>query len=255
MKNIIKTINLKKTFDKHNVLNGVNLTIYQGESYVIIGPSGTGKSVLIKSILGLLHADDGSIQINGQEITQLTRSKMMKIMLQCGVLFQGAALFDSMSVLENAAFGLVYGKNYSKYDAYKIAGKKLDAVSISKNVWDRLPSEISGGMQKRVALARALATEPKIIFFDEPTTGLDPITGESINKLIVKCNKEFGISALTITHDLHSLNQIADRVGLLFDGKIVWEGKKEELYNTDNEYVQQFVNGRQNGPFATSAVL
>lgn len=243
MKSIVKATNLKKIFGKHQVLDGVSLDIQQGESYVVIGPSGIGKSVLIKSILGLIKVDSGSIKINDVEVTHLSQKNLMNIMLTCGVLFQGAALFDSMSVIDNVAFGLIYGENQNKKTAYTIAGEKLDAVCIEKDVWKRFPSEISGGMQKRVALARALATEPKIIFFDEPTTGLDPVTSASIDGLIAKCVREYGISALTITHDLRSLNRICDRVGMLLDGKIIWEGSKDELYTTDNSYVRRFVDG------------
>jgi phospholipid/cholesterol/gamma-HCH transport system ATP-binding protein len=220
-----------------------------GESFVVIGGSGTGKSVLIKCILRLLDIDSGIVRINGKNIHDLPQSQMLKTLLKCGVLYQGGALFDSLNVIDNVSFGLVYGYGRSTKEAYKIAIEKLEAVDLDEKIAYTFPAELSGGMKKRVALARAIATDPDIIFFDEPTTGLDPITSGTINELIVKCTKEMGISALSITHDINSLKFISDRVGLLHEGRIIWEGTKDELMTTDNPYVQQFITGSPIGPF------
>lgn len=246
---VIEIQGLYKSFGKKQVLQGIDLNIESGESFVVIGGSGTGKSVLIKCILGLLDIDSGTIKINGKNTKNLNNRELQQTLLKCGVLFQGAALFDSMNVVENISFGLVYGYHYSPKEAYKIAVEKLEAVDLDEGIAYLYPDELSGGMKKRVALARALATEPDIIFFDEPTTGLDPITSGTINELIVKCTKELGISALSITHDIHSLRVISDKVGLLYAGKIIWTGRNAELNTTENPYVKQFISGSQNGPF------
>ena len=246
---VIEVQNLKKSFGDKKVLDGISLHISSGESYVVIGGSGTGKSVLIKCILRLLNYDEGCVKINGKEISKLPQKEMLKTLLKCGVLYQGGALFDSLNVVQNVSFGLIYGYGKSPKEAYKTAIEKLEAVNLDESVVTLFPSELSGGMQKRVALARAIATNPDIIFFDEPTTGLDPITSGTINELIVKCTKEMGISAMSITHDLNSLKHISDRVGLLHKGKIIFEGTKDELLSTTNPYVVQFINGNPTGPF------
>jgi phospholipid/cholesterol/gamma-HCH transport system ATP-binding protein len=246
---IIEIENLKKSFGKKTILHEVSLNISPGESYVIIGGSGTGKSVLIKCILRLLDIDSGIVKINGKNVNDLPQSEMLKTLLRCGVLYQGGALFDSLNVIDNVSFGLVYGYRKSTKEAYKIAIDKLEAVDLDEKIAFSFPSELSGGMKKRVALARAIATDPDIIFFDEPTTGLDPITSGTINELIVKCTKEMGISALSITHDINSLKFISDRVGLLHGGRIIWEGSKGDLMTTDDPYVQQFITGSPIGPF------
>lgn len=248
---VIEIQGLWKSFGKKQVLKGVDLSIESGESFVVIGGSGSGKSVLIKCILGLLDIDEGIIKINGKDIKELHQKELLQTLLKCGVLYQGAALFDSMNVIENVSFGLVYGYHQSEKEAYKVAIEKLEAVDLDQSIAYLSPAELSGGMKKRVALARALATNPDIIFFDEPTTGLDPITSGTINELIVKCTKELGISALSITHDLQSLKVISDRVGLLFDGKFIWTGNNQELDTTDNPYVRQFISGSQDGPFTS----
>ncbi len=245
----IRVHNLAKSFGNKKVLDGVDLELNKGESLVIIGGSGTGKSVLIKCILGLLPVDSGKITIRGQELVGLSTSERQRLLTRFGMLFQGGALFDSMTVAENIAFGLVQGMRVSKIDARKIALEKLDAVDLSKSVADIYPAELSGGMQKRVALARALATNPDVIFFDEPTTGLDPIVSGTINDLIIRCVRDIGASAITITHDINSLRKIADRVGLLFDGKLIWTGTVKEMDKTENPYVHQFINGLPDGPF------
>ena len=242
----IKTKGLSKSFGPKKVLQGLDLEIASGESFVVIGGSGTGKSVLIKCILGLLEPDSGHIYIDGQDITHSSTRPYEKF----GMLFQGGALFDSLTVLDNVAFGLIHGQKMDEEKARKIAMEKLAEVGLEKNVALLKPSELSGGMQKRVALARAIAAEPEIIFFDEPTTGLDPIMSDVINDLIRRCVKKLGATAITITHDMHSVRKIADRVGMIYDGKLIWTGDVSKLDKSGNEYVDQFVHGRAQGPIA-----
>lgn len=246
---VIEVENLAKSFGVKKILTSVSLKLGKGESYVIIGGSGSGKSVLLKSIIGIIHPTSGSVKINGTEMTSLRPKERDEIMLRCGILFQGGALFDSLTVADNIGFGLVYGYGWSRKQARDVAAEKLHDVNLDEDILDKYPSELSGGMQKRVALARAIATNPDIIFFDEPTTGLDPITSGIINELIVKFTKKMGISALSITHDINSLKHISDKVGLLFGGKLIWEGTNKELWTTDNPYVVQFVTGSLTGPF------
>lgn len=255
MEFVIEVKNLTKSFGKNKVLRGIDLCLSKGESYVVIGGSGSGKSVLTKCILRLLEPDSGFIKFNGKDITNISQKELFKIRLKCGVLYQGGALFDSMNVIDNVSFGLVYGYGMPIKKAYKIAIEKLEAVDLSEDIANIFPSELSGGMQKRVALARAIATEPNIIFFDEPTTGLDPITSGTINDLIVRCTKDMQISAISITHDINSLKHISDRVGLLYNGKIIWEGSNKDLLTTDNPYIVQFINGNSNGPFTNQNKL
>ncbi|MDR0942057.1 MAG: ATP-binding cassette domain-containing protein [Holosporales bacterium] len=253
MEYVVEVENLKKSFGRNHVLHGISLKIKRGESYVVIGGSGSGKSVLTKCILGLIKPTSGIVKINGERIAKLSQKEMFKTLLKCGVLYQGGALFDSLNVIDNISFGLVYGYGKSIKEAYKIAIEKLELVDLSEKVAKIFPSELSGGMQKRVALARAIATNPDIIFFDEPTTGLDPITSGIISELIVKCIKEMKMSALSITHDINSLKCISDTVGLLYQGNIIWEGSNQELTTTDNPYVKQFINGSTTGPFTNRA--
>jgi phospholipid/cholesterol/gamma-HCH transport system ATP-binding protein len=243
---------LKKSFGSKVVLDGIDLDLNTGESFVVIGGSGTGKSVLIKCILGLIEPDAGSIKIDGQEIIGLSYTSQQKILDKFGMLFQGGALFDSMTVWENVAFALTHGHGMSLQEAKKIALEKLQAVDLGESSAFIYPAELSGGMQKRVALARAIAPNPEVIFFDEPTTGLDPIVSGTINKLIIDSVRRIGASALTITHDMASLRKIADRVGLLCQGKLIWTGTVKEMDATDNPYVVQFINGLPNGPFTTA---
>lgn len=240
---------LKKTFGSKVVLDGIDLDLHAGESFVVIGGSGTGKSVLIKCILGLIEPDAGSIKIDGQEIVGLSYTSQQKALDKFGMLFQGGALFDSMTVWENVAFALTHGHGIALQEAKKIALEKLQAVDLDESSAFIYPAELSGGMQKRVALARAIAPNPEVIFFDEPTTGLDPIVSGTINKLIIDSVRRIGASALTITHDISSLRKIADRVGLLCQGKLIWTGTVKEMDATDNPYVVQFINGLPNGPF------
>ncbi|MBY0281230.1 MAG: ATP-binding cassette domain-containing protein [Alphaproteobacteria bacterium] len=249
---IIRVENLTKSFGSNKVLDNLSFELFEKESFVVIGGSGTGKSVLIKCILGLLQADSGKILIKGQDITTMSFSQRQELLTHFGMLFQGGALFDSMTVSENVAFGLVQGMGMDKTKARKIAIEKLKAVDLSPSVADIFPAELSGGMQKRAALARAIATNPEVIFFDEPTTGLDPIVSGTINDLIIRCVRDLGASAISITHDINSLRKIADRVGLLFKGKLIWTGTVQEMDKTDNPYVHQFINGLTDGPFTHS---
>lgn len=242
-----------KSFGNKKVLDGVDLTINKGESLVVIGGSGSGKSVLIKCILGLLTPDKGSIKIDGVEITKLSRSDRQQIMRKFGMLFQGGALFDSLPVWENISFALLQNNTLDKNGAKELAIEKLKAVGLGADVANLSPSELSGGMQKRVALARAIAANPEIIFFDEPTTGLDPIMADVINQLIVKCSKDLGATTLTITHDMASVRRIAHRVTMIYKGKLIWQGDVREIERSGNEYVDQFIHGRAEGPI-TSAI-
>lgn len=246
--NKISIRNLHKAFGHKIVLNGVDLDIAEGESLVVIGGSGTGKSVLIKCIQGLIVPDDGSIEVNGKETVGVDRKKAEKMYSKMGMLFQGGALFDSLTVWENVAFGLLENEHMPRKQAKEEAVKYLHQVGLGADIADLSPSELSGGMQKRVGLARAIATHPEIIFFDEPTTGLDPIMADVINDLIIDSVKKIGASALTITHDMASARKIADRIAMLYHGKIIWQGTVEELDKTDNPYVLQFVHGSSQGP-------
>lgn len=246
---IISVRNLCKAFGDNRVLQGIHLDLGEQESLGVIGGSGTGKSVLIKCILGLLTPDSGEILINGENIVGASAAKRQQLIQSFGMLFQGGALFDSLPVWHNVAFGLIHGQRMDKAKARKIAMEKLEAVDLDDKVADIYPAELSGGMQKRVALARAIAINPKVIFFDEPTTGLDPIVSGTINDLIRRCVKDIGASALTITHDMHSLRMITDRVGLLFKGTLVWTGTTAAMDCTKDPYVNQFINGLPHGPF------
>jgi phospholipid/cholesterol/gamma-HCH transport system ATP-binding protein len=239
---------LEKSFGAKRVLDGIDIDCGVGESLVIIGGSGTGKSVFVKCILGLLHPEAGSIRIDGVETVGMRRAERTALMSKFGMLFQGAALFDSLHVWENVAFGLVQGRGMERAKARRIALEKLAAVGLGAEVGELRPAELSGGMQKRVALARAIAAEPEIIFFDEPTTGLDPIMADVINDLIIKCVRELGATAVSITHDMVSARKIADRIAMLHKGKIVWQGRAAEIDDSHNPFVDQFVHGRAEGP-------
>ena len=240
--------NLHKRFGEKRVLTGVDLDVAPGESIVVIGGSGTGKSVLIKNIMGLLHPDEGSIRIDGEEVVDMGASERERVMRKFGMLFQGAALFDSLPVWENVSFGLIQAQGMEREKARAVAYEKMAQVGLGEEIGTLSPAELSGGMKKRVGLARAIATEPEIIFFDEPTTGLDPIMGDIINDLIIDCVKQLGATALTITHDMARARKIGDRIAMLFGGKIVWDGPVDEIDRTDNAYVEQFINGLAEGP-------
>ena len=238
--------NVHKAFGANKVLQGVNLTIARGESMVIIGGSGTGKSVALKSILGLVTPDSGTIMVDGQDVTKVERDAFLA---RFGMLFQGGALFDSLTVWQNVAFRLQRGSlKLPKDEAREIAIEKLRRVGLKPEVADQFPGELSGGMQKRVGLARAIAAEPEIIFFDEPTTGLDPIMSGVINELIREIVVEMGATAMTITHDMSSVRAIADKVAMLHDGVIQWSGPVADMDNSNDPYLDQFIHGRAEGP-------
>ncbi|MGB8274392.1 MAG: ATP-binding cassette domain-containing protein [Alphaproteobacteria bacterium] len=239
---------LHKSFGPKQVLTGIDLDVFPRESLVVIGGSGTGKSVLIKCILGVLTPDSGSIKIDGEEVVGMPRHERERVLQKFGMLFQGSALFDSLPVWENVAFGLIQGRGMDRTKAKAIALEKLAAVGLTADVGELWPAELSGGMLKRVALARAIATQPEIIFFDEPTTGLDPIMGDVINNLIVKSVRELGATALSITHDMASTRKIADRVAMIHGGKIIWHGPVADIDRSSNPYVDQFIHGRAEGP-------
>ncbi len=245
---IIRLKDVCKSFGQKKVLTGVDLDIQKSESVVVIGGSGSGKSVLIKSILGIVQADSGIIEVDGEDVTNLSPSQRDMVNRKFGMLFQGGALFDSLPVWENVAFGLIQGRDMNRRTAKDRAIETLGKVGLAPEVGTLFPSELSGGMQKRVGLARAIAGEPEIVFFDEPTTGLDPIMADVINDLIVSCVKQQGITALSITHDMHSAKKIGDRIAMLYEGKLIWVGDAKEVEQADNPYVDQFVHGRADGP-------
>ncbi len=238
--------NIHKSFGSKRVLRGVDLMIPKGESMVIIGGSGTGKSVLLKCILGLIKPDSGTITVDGQDVSTAERDAFLA---HFGMLFQGAALFDSLSVWQNVAFRLLRGSlKRPKDEARDIAIQKLRRVGLTADVADLYPAELSGGMQKRVGLARAIAADPQIIFFDEPTTGLDPIMAGVINDLIREIVVEMGATAMTITHDMSSVRAISDKVAMLHDGIIQWTGPVADLDTCGDPYITQFINGHAKGP-------
>lgn len=250
----IELRDVAKSFDDKQVLNGVNLSVAPGESMVIIGGSGTGKSVMIKAILGLLNIDRGAILIDGQNTVGLRGRSRDALMQRFGMLFQGGALFDSLTIWENIAFGLVQGQRMPAEKARIIALEKLQQVGLSPDIAEQFPAALSGGMQKRVGLARAIAGEPDVIFFDEPTTGLDPIMAGVINELIVECVKDLGATALTITHDMDSARHIADHVAMLHMGEIIWHGPVETMDSADNPYLAQFIHGQSKGPITGATI-
>jgi phospholipid/cholesterol/gamma-HCH transport system ATP-binding protein len=237
-----------KRFGSKVVLDGIDLSVEPGESLVIIGGSGTGKSVTLKSVLGLIKPDKGSVKVDGKEVTRLSGGAREAVNRKFGMLFQGGALFDSLKVWENVAFALIQGRGLGRSESKEIALSKLAKVGLGAEVGELSPSELSGGMQKRVGLARAIAAEPEIIFFDEPTTGLDPIMADVINNLIVATVKDMGVTTLTITHDMASARKIADKIAMIYKGKIIWSGRKEDIDKSGNPYVDQFIHGKAEGP-------
>ncbi len=236
-----------KAFGPKKVLQGVDLEIGTGESVVVIGGSGTGKSVLLKCVLGLIRPDRGSILIDGEESVGASGADRDRLIAKFGMLFQGAALFDSIPVWQNVAFRLIQ-TGMRRAEAKKLAIETLAKVGLGQEVGDLNPAELSGGMQKRVGLARAIAAQPEILFFDEPTTGLDPIMGDVINDLIVDRVRDLGATALSITHDMASARKISDRVAMLYQGKIIWQGPVATIDHSGNPYVDQFIHGRADGP-------
>jgi phospholipid/cholesterol/gamma-HCH transport system ATP-binding protein len=239
---------VRKSFGPKDVLNGIDLEVKRGHSMVVIGGSGTGKSVMIKSILGLIRPNSGSIRIGGEEVVGLRGQARDRQLARFGMLFQGAALFDSLPVWENVAFGLIQGRKVPRKEARDVALDKMGQVGLSADVGELYPAELSGGMQKRVGLARAIAADPEIIFFDEPTTGLDPIMADVINNLIVDCVKRLGATTISITHDMASARKIADDIAMIYKGRIIWQGKANEIDSSGNAHVDQFVHGRAEGP-------
>ena len=243
---MIQLHNIYKSFGANRVLQGVDVAVDKGKSLVIIGGSGTGKSVMIKCILGLIKADRGKILVDGQDVSTAERDAFLA---RFGMLFQGGALFDSLTIWQNVAFRLLRGSlSKPQNEARSIAIEKLRRVGLKPDVADKFPAELSGGMQKRVSLARAIASEPEIIFFDEPTTGLDPIMSRVINDLIREIVLEMGATAITITHDMFSVRAIADDVAMLHEGKIRWSGPIEDMDQSDDPYLSQFIYGRADGP-------
>jgi phospholipid/cholesterol/gamma-HCH transport system ATP-binding protein len=239
---------LRKAFGARQVLDGVDLDVAAGTSLVVIGGSGTGKSVLLRCILGLIEPDGGTIEIDGRDVLTLPRGERRAVRAQIGMLFQNGALFDSLPVWENVAFGLLAQRRASRAEARARAEEVLGQVGLDRAAGALWPAELSGGMQKRVGLARAIAGQPDVLFFDEPTTGLDPIMGAVIDGLIVDCVKRLGSTAIAITHDMASARRIADRVAMLYQGRIIWSGTPDTLLASGNPYVDQFTHGRRDGP-------
>jgi phospholipid/cholesterol/gamma-HCH transport system ATP-binding protein len=243
----IEVVDLHKAFGSKHVLRGVNLEVRKGESMVVIGGSGVGKSVLIKCIIGLVRPDSGSIRVDGQEITSLDEKSLNEIRKKFGMLFQASALFDSLSVWKNVGFGLKQHTALGDQEIKTMAVEKLRLVGL-RHVEDLMPSELSGGMRKRVSLARALAMEPEILLYDEPTTGLDPIMADVINELIVQMRRKLRMTSIAITHDMVSAYKIADRIAMLYGGEIIEVGTPQENRESSNPIVQQFIQGKAEGP-------
>lgn len=245
----IKIENLYKSFGQKEVLNGVDLEIEAGEIMVIIGQSGSGKSVLLKHIIGIMKPDAGDIYVDGQQTNSLTEKEILKLSRKFGMLFQGSALFDSLTVEENVAFGLRRHTNLSEEEIKQVVTASLERVGL-REIGDLLPYELSGGMKKRVGLARAIAYGPEIILYDEPTTGLDPIRADAINNLILQLKNDLKVTSIVITHDMNSTYKVADRIAMLYDGRIIEVGSPQEIKSSPNLIVQQFINGRATGPIA-----
>lgn len=243
----IRVVNLHKSFSDNHVLRGVDLEVREGESMVVIGGSGSGKTVLIKCIIGLMEPDEGKIYVDDLEITSLNEKGKNEIRKKFGMLFQWGALFDSMTVWENVGFGLRRQRHLKDEEIKRIAIEKLALVGL-RNIEDLMPSELSGGMKKRVSLARAIATEPEILLYDEPTTGIDPIMADAINDLIIQMREKLNVTSIAITHDMKSAYKIGDRIAMLFQGRIIEVGTPEEIRNSSNPIVQQFIEGRSEGP-------
>lgn len=246
---MIELIGVKKSFGANHVLRGVNLKIESAESMVVIGGSGTGKSVILKHIIGLIRPDSGKIVIDGENISELPERELNEFRKRFGMLFQGAALFDSLSVWENVGFGLKEHRNLADSEVREIAREKLRMVGL-KGIEDRMPADLSGGMKKRVGLARAIAMDPQIILYDEPTTGLDPIMSDVINNLIREMNQQLSVTSVTITHDMKSAYKIADKIAMLYQGEILEVGTPEEIRESANPVIQQFINGSAVGPIS-----
>jgi phospholipid/cholesterol/gamma-HCH transport system ATP-binding protein len=245
---ILKLASVEKSFGSNHVLQGVDLDVEPGKSLVIIGGSGSGKSVMLKNALGLMTPDKGTVLFNGEDVTRAGGKTRDAMRARIGMLFQSAALFDSLTVWENVAFRLIHADRLKRKEAKERAIETLRKVRLGPDVADLRPAEISGGMQKRVGLARAIISKPDLIFFDEPTTGLDPITADAINDLIVEQVKALGAATISITHDMPSARKIADEIAMLFDGKIIWRGPVSDIDNSGSAHVEQFVKGLADGP-------
>jgi len=245
---ILKLEGIEKSFGRNNVLRGIDLDVAPGQSLVVIGGSGSGKSVMLKVALGLMTPTGGKVLFDGHDVTNSTGRTRESMRARVGMLFQAGALFDSLTVWENVAFRLINADGVKRSQAKERAIETLKKVRLGSEVAALYPAEISGGMQKRVSLARSIISEPDLIFFDEPTTGLDPITADAINDLIIEQVRGLGAATVTITHDMSSARKIADDVAMLFEGRIIWRGKADDVDHSGNEYVDQFVHGRAEGP-------
>ncbi len=249
---MIEITDLFKSFDDKPVLQGLNLAIPRGETLVIIGRSGCGKSVLLKLILGLIAPDSGHIKVDGKDIALLPEEEMTRLRTRIGMLFQGGALFDSMSVGDNVGFSLIEHSDFPASKIRQIVREKLRMVGLA-GIEHLDPSQLSGGMKKRVALARAICQNPEIMFYDEPTTGLDPIMAEAINELIVHLNNTLKVTSIVVTHDMHSAYKVGNRIAMLFEGKIIGVGTPDEIRNSKNPIIQQFIHGSSRGPITERA--
>tara|TARA_R110000787_G_scaffold116437_5_gene226665 strand:+ start:61 stop:825 length:765 start_codon:yes stop_codon:yes gene_type:complete len=245
---ILKLEGIEKSFGRNNVLRGIDLDVAPGQSLVVIGGSGSGKSVMLKVALGLMTPTAGKVLFDGHDVTNSTGKTRESMRARVGMLFQAGALFDSLTVWENVAFRLINADGVKRSQAKERAIETLKKVRLGSEVAGLYPAEISGGMQKRVSLARSIISEPDLIFFDEPTTGLDPITADAINDLIIEQVRGLGAATVTITHDMSSARKIADEVAMLFEGRIIWRGKADDVDHSGNDFVDQFVHGRADGP-------
>lgn len=249
---MIEIINLCKSFDDNKVLDDLNLNIESGETTVIIGRSGCGKSVLLKHIVGLMRPDSGQVFVNGKNIAAMRGNELKELRLKIGMLFQGAALFDSLSVGENVGFMLLEHTNTPKSEIKKKVRESLELVGL-RNIEHLKPAELSGGMKKRVGLARAICVRPEIILYDEPTTGVDPIMGDAINDLIKDLHDKLKVTSIAVTHDMKSAYKIAGKIAMLYKGKIIAKGAPEEIQNSRDPVVRQFITGAATGPITSSA--
>ncbi len=247
-KTIIKLLNVTKSFGDRKVLDDINLEVYEGETLVIIGRSGVGKSTILKHIASLLKPDLGEVWVEGQDVTQMQETEINELRKKMGVVFQYAALFDSLTVFENVAFRLLRDFHMPVAQAVEVVKKKLELVGLKDGLLDLKPAQLSGGMRKRVGLARAIAVDPEIILYDEPTSGLDPVSSEAINDLIADMQKKLGVTSVVVTHDMHSAYKVANRIAMIYDGKIIGSGTPEEIRQSEDPYIHQFVTGSVEGP-------
>ncbi len=250
---MIEFRDVHKSFEDNNVLQGLNLNVDKGESIVVIGGSGTGKSVLLKHVIGLMNPDNGAVYVDSNSISEMNEDGLNQLRKKFGMLFQSSALFDSMTVWENVGFALKRHTSMSESDVKELSSEKLKMVGLV-GIEDDMPAQLSGGMRKRVGLARAIAMNPEILLYDEPTTGLDPINAEVINDLIIKMNEELNVTSVTITHDMKSAYKIADTIAMLYNGVIISRGTPEEIRNTTDPVVRQFIEGKASGPISVEGI-